>query len=161
MSTCKGVKIEMSNEIEPYILDGLTAKQNEVAILEAYGGMDRRTIAKTVNVSPTTYYQWLKKPEMIAAIDKYAQEKKNLAKSFLLKNLDKASKTLAELMNSKDDSIRLKAADRILQYGVGKPSTSLHVTSELTNINQSNTPRDILDMEDEEFERRLDEYEDE
>ncbi|MEH7346088.1 phBC6A51 family helix-turn-helix protein [Bacillus sp. JJ1532] len=151
----------MSNELEMIIIDGLTSQQNEAAILEAYGGMDRSTIAKTVGVSRTTYYQWLKKPEMMTAIDKYAQEKKNLAKSFLLKNLDKASETLAELMNSKDDSIRLKAADRILQYGVGKPSSSLHVTSDLTNVNHSNTPKDILDMEDEEFESRLDEYEDE
>ncbi|UQX56064.1 hypothetical protein M5V91_10785 [Cytobacillus pseudoceanisediminis] len=64
-------------------------------------------------------------------------------------------------MDSPDDSIRLKAADRVLQYGVGKPSSSLHVTTNLTNSNQGDTPKDILDMEDMEFENKLDEYEDE
>ncbi|UQX56065.1 helix-turn-helix domain-containing protein [Cytobacillus pseudoceanisediminis] len=66
----------MSNEVKEYVPDGLTDKQNEVAILEAYGGMDRRQISKTVGISHQTLYTYLKKPEVIATIDKYRQEKK-------------------------------------------------------------------------------------
>ncbi|MGP7815548.1 phBC6A51 family helix-turn-helix protein [Niallia sp. 01092] len=139
---------------------GLTEQQDEAACLLAYGGMEKQMIAKAVGVSRTTLYKWEKKPEFIEAVDIYKRDKKNVSRSLMLGLLEEAVKVQAALLKSEDESIRLKASDRIVQHVLGKPSSSIELTTNLNN-NEGSTPKDILEMEDEEFERKmLEEYED-
>jgi hypothetical protein len=145
----------MKQEVIEVNEDGLTSKQDEFCMLEAYGGMDRRSIFKTVGISHQTGYNWLKKPEIIATIDRHRQEKKNLAKSLFLRHLDEAIEVQAKLMKSSDESIRLKASDKIIQYNIGKPTAQLTVNTNSNDGNGGNVPKDILEMEDAEFEQRM------
>jgi uncharacterized protein YjcR len=145
----------MTEEIVELNEFGLTSKQDEAAMLEAYSGMDRRKIAETIGISPTTFYKWKKKPEYIATVDRYEREKKNLARSKFLGLLDRAIDVQAKLMESKDESIALKASDKIIQYNVGKPTASLTVNTNSNEGKGNSTPKDILEMEDAEFEQRM------
>jgi transposase-like protein len=145
----------MTQELIEFNEDGLTAKQEELAILEAYGGMTRVDIAKQLGINRQTLYNWLKKPEIVATIDKHRQEKKNLARSIFLMHLEEAVAVQAKLMKSSDESIRLKASDRIIQYNIGKPTAQLTVNTNSNDGNGGNVPKDILEMEDAEFEQRM------
>ena len=141
----------MSNEVSEF---GLNAKQEEAAILEAYGGMDVTTIAKRVGVSRQTIYTYRKKKEYIEAVDRFKQEKKNMARSYFLSNLEEAVTTLGKLMRSNDESIALKASREFIHNALGKPTSNVQLNTSITE-NSSNAPKDILEMEDEEFEQRM------
>lgn len=139
---------------------GLTEQQDQAASLLAYGGIEKQEIAKIVKCSRTTLWQWEKKPEFMAAVDIHKRDKKNVARSMMLGILEKAIKVQEDLLQSDDESIRFKASDRIISHALGKPSSSIELTTNISN-GDSGTPKDILDMEDEEFERKmLEEYED-
>lgn len=152
----------MSNELSTF---GLSAKQEEAAVLEAYGGMDVVAIAKAVGVTRQTIYSYRKKKEYIDAIDTFKQEKKNMARSFFLNHLDEAVTTLSKLMRSSDQSIALKASREFIHNALGKPTSNVQLNTSIID-HGANAPKDILEMEDEEFEQRMlsgdtDEYEDE
>jgi len=97
----------------------LSSKQEEALYeLLSPGCKTIKRVAEKIHVSERTIYNWLKNSEFRTILNK---ERKRLTEDYLdgLSNLlDKAIKTLDDLMNDKSSSIRLKASSCILDYNL-------------------------------------------
>ncbi len=103
-------------------ITGLTPQQEKAAILLASGKTMTET-AKEVKIERSTLYQWIEKAGFQAYYNSLVENIRESTKNSLLGLIDSAYKAIRESLNSKNESIRLKAAlsviDRIKDVEVG------------------------------------------
>ncbi len=129
----------------------LTQQQLLACQLLAQGGVERTEIAKECGVSRATLYNWLKKPEFNAEVDRRIQEFKDFGEMLITSKLHSAvDKYWGLASTSRNDNARGKALEYFIDRALGKPvdKTELTVNTE-TKTNEIEPV--VLDMEQEEF----------
>ncbi len=80
-------------------------------------------VAKEVNRSRNTIYEWLKQPEFKAELDRLAEERLGNVRKALIRAGPTAVETLLEIVqNGASESAQVRAAEIILRYQTGLES---------------------------------------
>lgn len=121
----------------------LTAIQESVALAIATGMANITEIAKKYNISRQTIYDWKKKPEFNAAVDRFRQENLEVGMALINGYFVDAVSELKLLANRTDnDSLRADIYKFIINHTKGKPSSSINVTNKQENIRVIDTDLD-------------------
>lgn len=127
----------------------------------ARGGIERKEIAEQVGISRATLYNWLKKPEFNAEVDRRIQEYKDFGHMMFLTYLPRA---IEGYWNMTTNTRNHNAAGAGYQYfidrSLGKTTDKTEVT--VNSVDKGNEIEPvILDMEQLAFEQSMNEEDNE
>lgn len=117
-------KLQNHTEMEKFNkITGLTPQQEKAVILLA-SGQTITEVAKHLNIERSTLYQWGAKANFKAYFNSLTKEIQDNTENCLFGLLEEALKTLRDSLNSKNESVKLKAAlsiiDRTKDIKVGE-----------------------------------------
>jgi AraC-like DNA-binding protein len=118
----------------------LTGKMQRAVELLYYDQLTDEQIAQDLGISRRGLTRWKKQPEFQNALGEFAALQRQKAKELLEATVTKAATTLRDLLDSKNENIRLKASLEVLKLTgtVAEPSaTSLtQVEVQISNFFQ-------------------------
>lgn len=135
---------------------GLTPLQEKAAILLA-SGQTITDVATNIGVQRNTLYEWLKKVVFVCYLNSQRKEQQSSLRNGLLSLYADAIRALKEVLNSEDNSNKLKAAMMIIsrvdneQVGevdpkaILKKQASTHINSHDEEVMNMFAGYDILD----------------
>ncbi|WP_425203992.1 phBC6A51 family helix-turn-helix protein [Priestia megaterium] len=139
----------------------LTKQQLMACEMLARGGIERKEIAEQVGISRATLYNWLKKPEFNAEVDRRIQEYKDFGHMMFLTYLPRA---IEGYWNMTTSTRNHNAAGAGYQYFIDR---SLGKTTDKTEVTVNGVDKGseiepvILDMEQLAFEQSMNEEDNE
>jgi hypothetical protein len=97
----------------------LSPVQTRFLVEVCTNGGNPRAAANAIGISPTTGKAWMQLPQVAEAFRHYRMQAEGKLKDWSLL-VDRAQETLVDLLDSKDDRVRIVAANTILDRGLGK-----------------------------------------
>jgi DNA-binding CsgD family transcriptional regulator len=117
----------------------LTIQQSDM-ITMLINGENITDIAKKLNVNRNTVYNWMKKDNIRAEIDRRKQELTNQGNQLIMKDLTTYIGNIKDLANDKSDKRVCLAANQYLINRIyGNPTNTLEVTTEENSDNLTET----------------------
>lgn len=118
----------------------MITKEQEELITLLIIGEKISDIAKTMNRSRQTIYDWINKEEVKAELDRRKQELARQGNNYILKDLYTYIDTIKELAKDKSDKRVCLAANQYLINRIyGSPTNTVEVSGEENNENVSET----------------------
>jgi hypothetical protein len=96
------------------IMASNNAKQEQAAMLLSTG-LSAVSVSKIICIAPETVSRWKSNPDFQAKVNEFQAEKVNLAREQLRESAKKAASTIESLLDSKNETIKLKAATALLR----------------------------------------------
>jgi hypothetical protein len=126
-----------------------SGKKADAIKLLALGTIDRQDIAKLLEISRTTLWQWEKDVEFKAAVDRYEHDLGKFSDLLIKSKTLEAIDGYWNLANkSKNDMVRKGAYEYFIDRSLGKV-TNKHEVS--TNVETHSLNKDILEEEHEKW----------
>jgi transcriptional regulator with XRE-family HTH domain len=129
-------------------------KQRDAQLLLAIGNKGKQELAKDLDISRTTLWTWEKDREFMAEVDRIKQENEDFGLRLYYNNLINAVENVKELgNNANNEMVKLNANLEFINRVLGKPSSSLKLTTEVENVKQ--VGEDILEAEQRKWEQEM------
>lgn len=128
------------------MVDTVINRQQHDMISMLIAGENITDIAKKLNVNRNTIYNWMKKDDIRAELDKRKQELTNQGNRIIMKDLSTYIGNIKELANDKSDKRVCLAANQYLINRVyGSPTSNVNVDG----TNDDTEVQDIAELENE------------